>query len=115
MAGIDRDYVFKLSLEEEQRRKLLLQSLGRVNAQRQAAVEAVTEDEEQANEVGSGLLDLSYYADSLNTTESDDVQERVRRAISRAQGAGDELTATGDALFRTLAASLASFDPTKER
>lgn len=110
MAGIDSDFLFKLSLEEEQRRKLLMQSLARVNAQRQATDEALAEDEE-TGEVGAGLLDLSYYADSLKTGEADDPQERLQRAIARAQGAGDDLSASGDALFQNLAASLATFDP----
>ncbi|HEY9900305.1 MAG TPA: hypothetical protein V6D00_14115 [Pantanalinema sp.] len=111
MAGIDSNFLFKLSLEEEERRKLLLQALARVNAQRQTAVEATSEDEEQAKTSGSGLLDLSRYADSLATGSSADPAERVQQAIARAQGVSDGLAASGDALFQDLASTLAGFDP----
>ncbi|MBO9540707.1 hypothetical protein J7643_08975 [bacterium] len=113
MAGIDSNYLFKLTQEDEERRKLLLQALARVNAQRQEAATAVTEDEEQANALGSGLLDLSYYADSFAAEGSGDRIERMQQAIARAQGVGDGLTATGDTLFQNLAATLAGFEPNR--
>lgn len=109
VGGIDSNFLFRLSREEEERRRLLMQALSKVNAQRQEAV-APTDEEEALDASGSGLLDLSRYADSLTTGDATDPVERARQAIARAQGVS-EGTASTDTLFQDLAATLAGFDP----